>query len=1216
MLQTMNRPADLRTLKGKLAAAYDYVLAHQDSDNAAKIKQLAGKLAQQEFAIAFCGHFSAGKSTIINRLVGENLLPASPIPTSANLVKVKAGEAYAKVFFKNEKPRMYLAPYDYELVKQYCKDGDQIQEIELSQADCQLPPQVVVMDTPGIDSADDAHRIATESAIHLADLIFYVMDYNHVQSELNFMFTKELTEAGKEVCLVINQVDKHSEQELSFADFQASVVNSFASWGVKAMHIFYTSLKSDEHAHNQFPALQAFLAERLQAKDSLLLQSVFHSLQKIVGDHLTAARKKGEDKLQSAREVLGELSTAEQEELQANYDKLLAEKNLLGEGLEKAESQFDLEVSKIMQNAYLMPFETRALAEAYLEACQAGFKVGFLFTKQKTEAERENRLELFYQGVLEKIKSQLEWHLREFLGRFLKERRLEDKELLARAQQFTAHLAKEALVGAVKPGARLSGESVINYTESVANEIKLAVKRNLASLEVDILEALQERTAALQVRLAQKSAGLERYIAALEQLKKQEAAAKLAQAEADKLLSQAKEITEEAFCLLAQNEEEFDVVSPQTGQVELVKKAPPCVQTRPKVNEKKAAAVEATDRMKQTASALQQTAHLVHDLPGFAKLARELEEKAARLEHKGFTVALFGAFSAGKSSFANALLGEKVLPVSPNPTTAAINQIKPVNELYPHGTVRVKVKDASALLDDVNQALRLFEVQAATLAEAREKAAALGQGASVGAAEKTSYAFLQAFARGYAAFGEQLGAVLETTMAEFGDYVAVEEKSCFVEWIDLYYDCPLTRKGITLVDTPGADSINARHTGVAFEFIKNSDAILFVTYYNHAFSKADREFLIQLGRVKDAFQLDKMFFIINAIDLADNEEEKETVMAYVQEQLVKYGVRNPHLYALSSLHALKEKQAKTAVAPSGMPVFEEAFYHFIANDLANLAVAASENELRRVEQRVSALIASAREDVSVKEQKRAKLESEQGEVASFLAQQTVQTLCNSLQQEMEELLYYAKQRVFLRFNDFFKEAFNPAVLRDDGRDLKKALRQSLGELLEQVGFDLAQELRATTVRLERFAQKQAAEYQQSLAERLGEINADVSFAAFELENREHLEFAAAFQDAPLDKFSKAMACFKNPKAFFEQGESKAMGEALYELLSVLADEYLQREKIRMQTSYDAVLEEEFTRLIGQMTEQAAEFYLSLLSALDGGVPVETLLDIQQRLPQE
>ena len=179
-----------------------------------------------------------------------------------------------------------------------------------------------------------------------------------------------------------------------------------------------------------------------------------------------------------------------------------------------------------------------------------------------------------------------------------------------------------------------------------------------------------------------------------------------------------------------------------------------------------------------------------------------------------------------------------------------------------------------------------------------------------GAVEKTNYAFLQAFTRGYAAFSEQLGTVLETTITEFSDYVAMEEKSCFVEWIDLYYDCPLTRKGITLVDTPGADSINARHTGVAFDFIKNSDAILFVTYYNHAFSKADREFLIQLGRVKDSFQLDKMFFIINAIDLADNEEEKETVAQYVHEQLIKYGVQKSAFISIVKLKCTERKRGK------------------------------------------------------------------------------------------------------------------------------------------------------------------------------------------------------------------------------------------------------------------------------------------------------------------
>ena len=51
----------------------------------------------------------------------------------------------------------------------------------------------------------------------------------------------------------------------------------------------------------------------------------------------------------------------------------------------------------------------------------------------------------------------------------------------------------------------------------------------------------------------------------------------------------------------------------------------------------------------------------VKDLPGFKKIAAELMQKAERLENQSFTVALFGAFSAGKSSFANALLGERIV---------------------------------------------------------------------------------------------------------------------------------------------------------------------------------------------------------------------------------------------------------------------------------------------------------------------------------------------------------------------------------------------------------------------------------------------------------------------------------------------------------------------------------------------------------------------------
>ncbi|WCK52688.1 dynamin family protein [Aneurinibacillus sp. Ricciae_BoGa-3] len=79
------------------------------------------------------------------------------------------------------------------------------------------------------------------------------------------------------------------------------------------------------------------------------------------------------------------------------------------------------------------------------------------------------------------------------------------------------------------------------------------------------------------------------------------------------------------------------------------------------------------------------------------------------MQDRTYTIALFGAFSAGKSSFANALLGESVLPVSPNPTTATINRILPPDVDHPHGTAVVRFKSEAQLLKDINQSLELSE---------------------------------------------------------------------------------------------------------------------------------------------------------------------------------------------------------------------------------------------------------------------------------------------------------------------------------------------------------------------------------------------------------------------------------------------------------------------------------------------------------------------------
>ncbi|MEH7117115.1 dynamin family protein [Neobacillus vireti] len=1215
MVQTARREETILTLKSKMVSVYQYLNNHHDQVQAEKVRQLAKKLENREYSIAFCGHFSAGKSTMINQVVGENLLPSSPIPTSANLVKVKTGEDYAKVVFKNEKPRLYLAPYDYDLVKKYCKDGDKIEEVEISHSDSRLPANTIIMDTPGIDSADDAHRIATESAIHLADLIFYVMDYNHVQAELNFLFTKELTEAGKEVYLVINQIDKHKDEELTFQDFQKSVVDSFASWGVKPARIFYTSLKNKSHPFNEFQPLQEFIADILAMKDELIVPSIFHSLKKIADDHIRGVKKQEAEEIAPSLDVLTELTEHQKEELVKNYQKLINDLNKVKDIPVKKEKEFDLEIAQIMKNSYLMPFQTRELAEKYLESCQRDFKVGFIFSKQKTEEERNKRQTSFYQDLLEKTRTQLEWHLREFLLSTLKVTELDQPELQDLAHSFSVPVPMDLVSNTVKQGARVTGDYVLHYTEDVANEIKRIARMQITDFKDKLMEALKEQSANLNEKYEQELEKIGKYVHALEVLKEHEQANLHRQNLINELLASTETLKEDVSHLFCFEEEEYEVVH-SNGKVNKVKAKPEKMEET-KVQKKviKSERKPTGDLLPLTTAKLKRASNLIKDLPGFHKISIELNQKAERLANKGFTVALFGAFSAGKSSFANALMGEKVLPVSPNPTTAAINKIKPVTAEHPHGTVLVKFKEPSTLLDDINRSLKVFDLHAGDFSESVSRIDQIIFEQGQGILEKTHLAFLHAFKKGFQSFIPLLGTIKTTDLADFQEFVAQEEKSCYVEWIELYYDCELTRKGITLVDTPGADSINARHTGVAFDYIKNSDAILFVTYYNHAFSKADREFLIQLGRVKESFQMDKMFFIINAIDLAENEEEKQSVSHYVEEHLVKYGIRNPHLYSLSSLLALKEKTNPDLNVSSGMKRFEQAFYHFISNDLTEMAISSAQNELSRVQELVATLIQNSQQNQTIKVQKRAEIEKQRAVIKALLDNETGAALQSRLIQEAEELIFYIKQRVFLRFGDFFKEAFNPSALRDDGRNLKKALQAGLDEFLESFGYDFAQELRATTVRLDRFIDKLFKDYQERLTRKLSEINQDLSFSLYEKKESNPIDFPIAFRSANPQQFSKALSYFKNPKSFFEKNEKKVMSDELFQILNVLADVYLKDEAARLNQHYDFELNDNFSNLTSQMHEQAEDFYLSLLSALDGGVSVDLLKEIEQKLSE-
>ena len=282
----------LQKLLKQTAVQYLIYQKNEDQERLLKTKLFAEKLLNKEYMIAFAGHFSAGKSSMINALTGEELLPSSPIPTSANVVKVhKSDKDYAIAYLTDQDPVLFDENYDIRTVKEFAKNGALVSQIEIGHEDSVLPEGITVMDTPGVDSTDDAHRMSTESALHLADIVFYVMDYNHVQSELNFQFTKNLMKYNPNVFLIVNQIDKHKENELSFDDFSQSVYTSFANWGVNPKGIFFTSLRDPSNIHNDFKQVKEIVMNSMNGWQENLLNVAEKTLQQLHIEQTRIIRK-------------------------------------------------------------------------------------------------------------------------------------------------------------------------------------------------------------------------------------------------------------------------------------------------------------------------------------------------------------------------------------------------------------------------------------------------------------------------------------------------------------------------------------------------------------------------------------------------------------------------------------------------------------------------------------------------------------------------------------------------------------------------------------------------------------------------------------------------------------------------------------------------------------------------------------------------------------
>jgi small GTP-binding protein len=152
-------------------------------DDHRRLMDVAQDLREMFYLVVVIGEFNAGKSTFVNALLGDDLLPSGITPTTEAIELVRY----------NDTPRR--AP---------TLRGDSIREWAHPNTGA---AGVAIVDTPGTGSVFQRHETTAKEFLHRSDLVVFLISAKRAFAQTERLYLELAKGYGKKIILVVNQID-------------------------------------------------------------------------------------------------------------------------------------------------------------------------------------------------------------------------------------------------------------------------------------------------------------------------------------------------------------------------------------------------------------------------------------------------------------------------------------------------------------------------------------------------------------------------------------------------------------------------------------------------------------------------------------------------------------------------------------------------------------------------------------------------------------------------------------------------------------------------------------------------------------------------------------------------------------------------------------------------------------------------------------------------
>lgn len=185
----------------------------------------AGTLIHQEqYDVVVCGEVKKGKSSFINALMGEEVLPTNTQVATSQVCRIINSdvEEYNLVFTDGSRQRIskkelsrYGSQVDADMYGEPIFRNHQLDYIEVKHPLPNLPKSVALVDTPGIGAVYAAHEQITRNYLKKAAAVIFIIDPKNPIVKPELEFVASALKVTKQIMFVMTKMDNYDENVIA-----------------------------------------------------------------------------------------------------------------------------------------------------------------------------------------------------------------------------------------------------------------------------------------------------------------------------------------------------------------------------------------------------------------------------------------------------------------------------------------------------------------------------------------------------------------------------------------------------------------------------------------------------------------------------------------------------------------------------------------------------------------------------------------------------------------------------------------------------------------------------------------------------------------------------------------------------------------------------------------------------------------------------------------